>query len=97
MLQNLSPFANKNNIPKNQKELKENTENYIENLQKNPQKIANFFQHPSVKYACWFFRLFGAGVIKTTQLQLVMGKIELPLINQNILQYLFIKIIVTIK
>ena len=44
--------ANKNNIPKNQKELKENTQNYIENLQKNPQKIANFFQHPSVKYAC---------------------------------------------
>ena len=24
---------------------------YNENLQKNPQKIANFFQHPSVKYA----------------------------------------------
>src|SRR5574344_2265260 len=44
--------ANKNNIPKNQKELKENTQNYMENLQKNPQKIANFFQHPSVKYAC---------------------------------------------
>ena len=44
--------ANKNNIPKNQKELKENTQNYMENLQKNPQKIANFFQYPSVKYAC---------------------------------------------
>ena len=43
--------ANKNNIPKNQKELKENTQNYMENLQKNPQKIANFFQHPSIAYA----------------------------------------------
>ena len=41
----------KNGLPKNQKELKENTQNYMENLQKNTQKIANFFQHQSVKYA----------------------------------------------
>ncbi|TLS99533.1 IS110 family transposase [Aliarcobacter cibarius] len=26
-------------------------ENYMESLQKNPQKVANFFLHPSVKYA----------------------------------------------
>jgi len=43
--------ANKNNIPLNQKELRENTKNYMEKLQKNTQKIANFFQHESVKYA----------------------------------------------
>lgn len=43
--------ANKHSIPKNQQELRENTKNYMENLQKNRQKIANFFQHPSVKYA----------------------------------------------
>ena len=43
--------VHKNGLPKNQKELKENTQNYMESLQKNPQKIANFFQHQSVKYA----------------------------------------------
>lgn len=43
--------VHKNGLPKNQKELKENTQNYMENLQKNTQKIANFFQHQSVKYA----------------------------------------------
>ena len=43
--------VHKNGLPKNQKELKANTQNYMENLQKNPQKIANFFQHQSVKYA----------------------------------------------
>ena len=43
--------TSKNGLPKNQKELKANTQNYMENLQKNPQKIANFFQHQSVKYA----------------------------------------------
>ena len=43
--------ANKNSIPNNQKELRENTQNYMENLQNNPQKVTNFFQHPSVKYA----------------------------------------------
>lgn len=43
--------VHKNGLPKNQKELKENTQNYMESLQKNPQKVANFFLHPSVKYA----------------------------------------------
>ncbi|TLT02318.1 transposase [Aliarcobacter cibarius] len=43
--------VHKNSLPKNQKELKENTQNYMESLQKNPQKVANFFLHPSVKYA----------------------------------------------
>ena len=43
--------ANKNKIPKNQQELRENTKNYMENLQRDTQKIANFFQHQSVKYA----------------------------------------------
>lgn len=43
--------ANKNNIPKNKEELKTNTQNYMENLQKNETKIANFFKHQSVLYA----------------------------------------------
>ena len=43
--------VHKNGLPKNQKELKENTQNYMESLQKNPQKVANFFLHQSVKYA----------------------------------------------
>ena len=43
--------VHKNGLPKNQKELKENTQNYMESLQNNPQKVANFFLHPSVKYA----------------------------------------------
>ena len=43
--------VHKNGLPKNQKELKANTQNYMESLQKNPQKVANFFLHPSVKYA----------------------------------------------
>lgn len=43
--------ANKNKIPKNLTELKENTKNYMEDLQKNTTKIASFFQHPSVRYA----------------------------------------------
>ncbi len=44
----------KNGLPKNQKELKANTQNYIDKLQKNTQKIANFFQHQSFRYASWF-------------------------------------------
>jgi len=43
--------ANKNNIPTNVKELKENTLNHMNALQNNPQKVANFFKHPSVAYA----------------------------------------------
>jgi len=43
--------ANNNNIPMNLKELEANTLNYMTQLQSNPDKVANFFQHPSVKYA----------------------------------------------
>lgn len=43
--------ANKNNLPLTQVQLRNNTKNYMENLQNNPKKIASFFQHPSVKYA----------------------------------------------
>ena len=35
---------------KSKKELKANTQNYMESLQKKSTKIANFFQHQSVKY-----------------------------------------------
>ena len=49
--QNYKSNVHKNSLPKNQKELKENTQNYMESLQKNPQEVANFFLHPSVKYA----------------------------------------------
>jgi ABC-type Zn uptake system ZnuABC Zn-binding protein ZnuA len=41
----------KNGLPKNQKKLKANTQNYIDNLQKNTQKVANSFQHQSLRYA----------------------------------------------
>ncbi len=44
----------KNGLPKNQKKLKANTQNYIDNLQKNTQKVANSFQHQSLRYASWF-------------------------------------------
>ena len=43
--------ANKDNIPMNIKELEKNTRAYMETLQNNPQKVANFFKHPSVSYA----------------------------------------------
>ncbi len=43
--------ANKEQIPTNKKDLKRNTKSYMESLQKNPQKVANFFQHEAVKYA----------------------------------------------
>ena len=42
--------ANKDKIPKNKKELKENTLAYMNGLQSNPQKVANFFRHSSVVY-----------------------------------------------
>ena len=51
MNQDYKSNVHKNGLPKNQKELKANTQNYMESLQKNPQKVANFFLHPSVKYA----------------------------------------------
>lgn len=43
--------ANKNSLPMTQTQLRNNTQNYMENLQKNPTKVANFFKHPSVQYA----------------------------------------------
>lgn len=43
--------ANKNNIPTDVKELKENTLSHMNALQNNTQKVANFFKHPSVAYA----------------------------------------------
>ena len=43
--------ANKDSIPMTQVQLRNNTQNYMENLQNNPKKIASFFQHQSVKYA----------------------------------------------
>ena len=43
--------ANKNRIPTNLKELRENTENYMDNLIKDTQKVSNFFKHPSISYA----------------------------------------------
>lgn len=43
--------ANKNHIPLNQKELRENTEKYIQDLSAKPDIIASFFLHQSVKYA----------------------------------------------
>jgi len=43
--------ANKNKIPTNIKELRENTLAHMNALQNNPEKVANFFKHPSVSYA----------------------------------------------
>jgi len=43
--------ANKNNIPANLKELRSNTLDHMNALQNNPEKVANFFKHPSVSYA----------------------------------------------
>ena len=43
--------ANKDNIPTNVKELRENTLSHMNQLQSNPEKVANFFKHPSVSYA----------------------------------------------
>ena len=43
--------ANKNSIPANLKESKENILNHMNALQSNPEKVANFFRHPSVSCA----------------------------------------------
>lgn len=43
--------ANKHHIPLNQKELRTNTLDHMHGLQNNPEKVANFFKHPSVSYA----------------------------------------------
>ncbi len=43
--------ANKNSIPENLKELRNNTLDHMNALQNNPEKVTNFFRHPSVAYA----------------------------------------------
>ena len=43
--------AHKNGIPKNEKELKSSTQNYLEHIQKDPAKVSNYFMHPKVRYA----------------------------------------------
>ncbi len=43
--------ANKDKIPKNVKELEENTRTFMEALQTNPERVAGYFKHPSVQYA----------------------------------------------
>ena len=43
--------ANKNRIPTNLTELRENTENYMDDLIKDTKKVSNFFKHPSISYA----------------------------------------------
>ena len=48
--QDYKQSANKHLIPNNKEELRENTNNYMNSLQNNPQKVANFFKHPKVKY-----------------------------------------------
>ena len=49
--QDYKQSANKNRIPINKDQLRENTLNYMDSLQQNPQKISNFFLHPKVNYA----------------------------------------------
>jgi hypothetical protein len=36
----------------------------MNDLVKDKEKVANFFKHPSIAYAAWFFSLFDGGVIK---------------------------------
>ena len=49
--QDYKQTANRNNVPKDKEQLRRNTEKYMLSLQNNPQKVANFFKHPKVKYA----------------------------------------------
>ncbi|MDK2047665.1 IS630 family transposase [Aliarcobacter butzleri] len=49
--QDYKQSANRNDVPKDKEHLKRNTEKYMLSLQNNPQKVANFFKHPKVKYA----------------------------------------------
>lgn len=48
--QDYKQSANRNDIPKDKEHLRENTKKYMLSLQNNPQKVANFFKHPKVKY-----------------------------------------------
>jgi transposase len=43
--------ANKNNIPFTKVQLRKNTLNYMNDLVKDKEKVANFFKHPSIAYA----------------------------------------------
>ena len=43
--------ANKNNIPFTKTQLRKNTEKYMNEISENPEKVANFFKHPSIAYA----------------------------------------------
>ena len=43
--------ANKNRVPRNIKELEENTQTFMESLQKTPERVAGYFRHPKVAYA----------------------------------------------
>ena len=43
--------ANKNNIPFTKTQLRKNTENYMNEISNNSQKVSNFFKHPSIVYA----------------------------------------------
>ena len=43
--------ANRNEVPTTKKQLEKNTRAYMENLADNPQKVKNFFQAESVRYA----------------------------------------------
>ena len=49
--QDFKQSANRNDIPQDKDHLRNNTEKYMLSLQKNPQKVANFFKHPKVQYA----------------------------------------------
>ena len=49
--QDYKQSANKYELPTSQKQLRTNTEKYMLSLQKNSQKVANFFKHPKVQYA----------------------------------------------
>jgi transposase len=43
--------ANKNNIPFTKLQLRKNTENYMNEISNNQEKVANFFKHPCIAYA----------------------------------------------
>ena len=49
--QDYKQTANRNSVPTTKKQLEKNTKAYMENLAKNPEKVKNFFQAESVKYA----------------------------------------------
>ncbi len=49
--QDFKQSANRNDIPKDIEHLRRNTEKYMLSLKDNPEKVANFFNHPKVRYA----------------------------------------------